>query len=94
LWAWAGVEPATLEPPRPWVRASLATCVVVGCATSAISARDAIRHPGWYFEYGRVYVWGFVVFHAAILAFVALALVCAAVRIATRARGQPSMIEG
>lgn len=34
----------------------------LGAAVGLHASLDAIRHPDWYFEAGRVYVWGYVFF--------------------------------
>lgn len=53
----------TREPP-PQRRGALfvIALAVAGGALGAHRARPAIDHPDWYFQAGRLYVWGYVLF--------------------------------
>lgn len=80
----------TREPPphRPGAIVVVAAALAGG-AFGLHRARPAIGHPDWYFEAGRVYVWGYTLFLVVAAASAGILLAAVALALFDRTR-QPS----
>ena len=54
--------PAAAPPPHRSGALWLAAWAALGAGFGIVRAMPAIRHPDWFFEAGRIYVWGYALF--------------------------------
>jgi len=78
---------AHAPPARRSGAAWIVAGALVGSVFGAVHAAPAMRHPDWYFQAGRVYVWGFAAF--LVLASAALGALIAATPLAIVDRRAP-----
>jgi hypothetical protein len=75
----ASQRPSEVPARRPGAWA-LALGAFAGAAVGVRCALPAIRHPDWFFEAGRVYVWGYAAFLMSSAAAAGVVLVAVALR--------------
>ena len=73
-------------PPRRPGGLFVVAAALIGGVLGAHRARPAIAHPDWYFQAGRVYVWGYVLFLVVAAAAGGVLVAAAALALFDRAR--------